>query len=228
MVKFILIKSPDEWATTKQACRDELVVYLLFSPKKVTKQPRERLLDRQKWDLYPGHLHSIPAPWLLDRVQKISTSLVDFCEFNCFFQRALHTVRFQIKICQIYPKSSFPSEKSWSSERRLTFRRSPTCMCNRNQSFWGYDHPYGFSALSIFCHQASLPAASRRVLTCFFHAHASKCSVLNTAHTSLLGPHTTVSLSCLWFHCRFQVSLHFLIDPLHALLHLKIWWRLSL
>ena len=30
MVKFILIKSPDEWATTKQACRDELVVYLSF------------------------------------------------------------------------------------------------------------------------------------------------------------------------------------------------------
>ena len=26
MVKFILIKSPDEWATTKRACRDELVV----------------------------------------------------------------------------------------------------------------------------------------------------------------------------------------------------------
>ena len=26
MVKFILIKSPDEWATTKQACRDELLV----------------------------------------------------------------------------------------------------------------------------------------------------------------------------------------------------------
>ena len=32
MVKFILIKSPDEWATTKQACRDELVVHLFFSP----------------------------------------------------------------------------------------------------------------------------------------------------------------------------------------------------
>ena len=32
MVKFILIKSPDEWATTKQACRDELEVYLFFSP----------------------------------------------------------------------------------------------------------------------------------------------------------------------------------------------------
>ena len=31
MVKFILIKSPDEWATTKQACRDEIVVYLSFS-----------------------------------------------------------------------------------------------------------------------------------------------------------------------------------------------------
>ena len=31
-VKFIVIKSPDEWATTKQACRDELVVYLFFSP----------------------------------------------------------------------------------------------------------------------------------------------------------------------------------------------------
>ena len=26
------IISPDEWATTKQACRDELVVYLFFSP----------------------------------------------------------------------------------------------------------------------------------------------------------------------------------------------------
>ena len=31
MVKIILIKSPDEWATTKQLCRDELVVYLSFS-----------------------------------------------------------------------------------------------------------------------------------------------------------------------------------------------------
>ena len=31
MVKFILIKSPDEWATTKQACRDELVVYVFSS-----------------------------------------------------------------------------------------------------------------------------------------------------------------------------------------------------
>jgi len=31
VVKIILIKSPDEWATTKQACRDELVVYLCFS-----------------------------------------------------------------------------------------------------------------------------------------------------------------------------------------------------
>ena len=27
MVKFILIKSPDEWATTKQACRDSLFVF---------------------------------------------------------------------------------------------------------------------------------------------------------------------------------------------------------
>ena len=32
MVKIILIKSPDEWATTKQVCRDELVVYLSFPP----------------------------------------------------------------------------------------------------------------------------------------------------------------------------------------------------
>ena len=31
MVKIILIKSPDEWATMKQVCRDELVVYLSFS-----------------------------------------------------------------------------------------------------------------------------------------------------------------------------------------------------
>ena len=31
MVKNILIKSPDEWATTKQACRDESVAYLLLS-----------------------------------------------------------------------------------------------------------------------------------------------------------------------------------------------------
>ena len=32
MVKFILIKSTDEWATTKQTCRGELVVYLFFFP----------------------------------------------------------------------------------------------------------------------------------------------------------------------------------------------------
>ena len=32
MVKFNLMKYPDEWATTKQACRDELVVNLFFSP----------------------------------------------------------------------------------------------------------------------------------------------------------------------------------------------------
>ena len=31
MVKNILIKSPDEWATTKQACRDGSVVYLFLS-----------------------------------------------------------------------------------------------------------------------------------------------------------------------------------------------------
>ena len=31
MVKIILIKSPDEWATTKQVCRDDLVVCLSFS-----------------------------------------------------------------------------------------------------------------------------------------------------------------------------------------------------
>ena len=30
MVKIILIKSPDEWATKKQVCRDELVCYLSF------------------------------------------------------------------------------------------------------------------------------------------------------------------------------------------------------
>ena len=32
MVKIILLKSPDERATTKQVCRDKLVVYLSFSP----------------------------------------------------------------------------------------------------------------------------------------------------------------------------------------------------
>ena len=32
MVKFILIKFHEEWATTKQACRDERVVYLFFLP----------------------------------------------------------------------------------------------------------------------------------------------------------------------------------------------------
>ena len=31
MVKNIFIKSPDEWATTKQVCRDESVVYLFLS-----------------------------------------------------------------------------------------------------------------------------------------------------------------------------------------------------
>ena len=31
MVKIIPLKSPDEWATMKQVCRDKLVVYLSFS-----------------------------------------------------------------------------------------------------------------------------------------------------------------------------------------------------
>ena len=31
MVKIILVKFPNEWATTKQVCKDELVVYLSFS-----------------------------------------------------------------------------------------------------------------------------------------------------------------------------------------------------
>ena len=35
MVRNILIKSPDEWATTKQACRDESVVYS-FPPQTYT------------------------------------------------------------------------------------------------------------------------------------------------------------------------------------------------
>ena len=30
MVRFILIKSPDEWVTTEQACVDKLIVYLFF------------------------------------------------------------------------------------------------------------------------------------------------------------------------------------------------------
>ena len=30
MVKFILIKSPDEWVTTKETCRDELVVFFFL------------------------------------------------------------------------------------------------------------------------------------------------------------------------------------------------------
>ena len=37
MVKIILIKSPDEWETTKQTCRDELVVYLSFSSHNIYK-----------------------------------------------------------------------------------------------------------------------------------------------------------------------------------------------
>ena len=32
MVKITLIKSPDEWATTKQVCWDELVVYVFLLP----------------------------------------------------------------------------------------------------------------------------------------------------------------------------------------------------
>ena len=32
MAKLILIKTPDEWATMKQACRDKLVVHLFFPP----------------------------------------------------------------------------------------------------------------------------------------------------------------------------------------------------
>ena len=98
------------------------------------------------------------------------------------------------------------------------------CMCNRSDPCWARGHSHGFSALSIYAHQASLAAANWGVLTVFFHTHASKCSVLKTARTSLLGPHTSLTLPCLRFHWRFHI---FLVDPLHAPLYLKIWWRLS-
>ena len=35
MVKIILLKSPDEWATTKQVCGDELVVSFSFSSQNI-------------------------------------------------------------------------------------------------------------------------------------------------------------------------------------------------
>ena len=39
MVKFILTKSPDEWETTKQACRHELVVYMYIGQESVCELP---------------------------------------------------------------------------------------------------------------------------------------------------------------------------------------------
>ena len=53
MVKFILIKSPDEWATTKQACRDELVVYVFFSSVYIYIHPFTKTLQFQSiYDIY--------------------------------------------------------------------------------------------------------------------------------------------------------------------------------
>jgi len=49
MVKFILIKSADGWATTKQAWRDELVVYLFFSPQYILR------LTPMYWALFYGN-----------------------------------------------------------------------------------------------------------------------------------------------------------------------------
>lgn len=164
---------------------------------------------------------------ILGRANKIS-SFVGFCRFNSFFQLALHTVRFRIERCLIYPKSSCLSVKPWSSERRLGFYRLPTCMCyRRRDALWAQNRSHGFSALSMYAHQASLPAASWVVLTSFCNAHASRCSVLNTAHVSLLGPHTTTSFARLWFYWPFPISLDFSVHPLHILFHLKTWSRLS-
>ena len=51
--------------------------------------------------------------------------------------------------------------------------------------------------------------------------------MLNTARTSPLGPHTTTSLPCLWFHLGIQFALDFPVNPWHSLLHLMIWSQLS-
>ena len=79
MVKFILIKSPDEWATTKQACRDELVVYLFFSTIYIHTHSFTKTLLFQKYISYicitvekrlkqGGHISSVIPLWPLSSV----------------------------------------------------------------------------------------------------------------------------------------------------------------
>ena len=65
MVKFILIKSPDEWATTKQACRDELVVYLSFSSIYIyieREREKEREADEREEDNFVYKLRGSLEP----------------------------------------------------------------------------------------------------------------------------------------------------------------------
>ena len=60
ILNILLIKSPDEWAITKQACQDESVVYLFFSSHKLsgiwTHIP---LITGRVWS--PLHYQSNPA-----------------------------------------------------------------------------------------------------------------------------------------------------------------------
>ena len=64
MVDFILIKSPDEWATAKQVFSDQLVLYLFFFFRPqymyifhsfLARHLKSENLNAQKWDLLRGH-----------------------------------------------------------------------------------------------------------------------------------------------------------------------------
>ena len=49
---FRVKKSPDEWATTKQACRDEFVVYLSFPPHNIYIALLLCIYESQNFTLY--------------------------------------------------------------------------------------------------------------------------------------------------------------------------------
>ena len=77
MVKFILIKSPDEWATTKQACRDELVVYLSFSSIYTTLYVLSTVLRKSSFTLYTRSKFSLVEHSTIIRNGKIQHQLLN-------------------------------------------------------------------------------------------------------------------------------------------------------
>ena len=87
MVKLFSLKSPDEWATTKQACRDTYVVTCFL----------------------PSTIRILALLYVLSTVLRISSSNLLNLELNYYKYHSVNNIPFA---CQMFVKmSSLPSQQ---------------------------------------------------------------------------------------------------------------------